>query len=71
MLIVYSVAYLGFQKEGANFCWQLVLTQRGSQTKFSIFFSMSKENFFGQGGMAQCPPKYASVFIYSYFIYSQ
>ena len=33
------VAYLGFQKEGPNFRWPLVLKQReGDQTKFTNFF---------------------------------
>ena len=46
-----TVAYLGFQK-GVAKC-SLATTQRGSQTKFSNFFAMSKKNFFGQrGGMA-------------------
>ena len=57
------MAYLGFQKGGgANFRWPLVLTQRGDQTKFSNFFSMSKKNFVGQRGGhgTMASPKYAS-----------
>ena len=46
-----AVAYLGFQKGGANVRWALVLTQRGGQgqTKFSNFFSVNKF-FFAKGG---------------------
>ena len=54
-----AVAYLGFHKEGPNFCWPLVLTQRGGQTMFSYFFLC--EHFFAKGGMTQCPPKYATA----------
>ena len=45
-----TVAYLGFQKGGANFRWPLVLTQRGGQTKFSIFLLCQKHFFLAKGG---------------------
>ena len=56
-----AVAYLGFQKGGPNFCWPLVLTQRGPNQVFQ-FFPMVKKNFFCQrGAMVQWPLKYATA----------
>ena len=53
--------YLGFQKNGQNFGWSLVLTQWGANHVF-LFFPMVKNIFLPKGTMAQCPPpKYATV----------
>ena len=65
--MLYSVAYLGFQKGGPNVRWPLVLTQGGGggQTKFSNFLLCQKK-IFGQrrGAWPNAPPpKYATGYI--------
>ena len=48
-------------KRGPNIRWPLVLTQRGSQTKFSNFFTMSNKFFLAKRGpWPNGPPKYAT-----------
>ena len=56
------MAYLGFQKEGPNFCWPLVLTQRGAKPYFQIF-SYGENFFFRPKGYCHGPmasPKYTN-----------
>ena len=57
-----SSSVFRISKRGPNFCWSLVLTQRGGggQTKFSNFLVCTKF-FFAKGGpWPNGPPKYAS-----------
>ena len=52
-----TVAYLGFHKEGPNFRWPLVLTQRGPKHVF-LYFPMTKKNLLPNLlTMAKRPPK--------------
>ena len=37
-------------KRGANFCWPLVLTQRGAKPSFPIFLVCQKKIFLAKGG---------------------
>ena len=56
-----SVAYLQFHKEGPNFLWPLMLTQRGPNHVF-LFFSYGQKDFFGQRRpWSNGPPKYTTV----------
>ena len=48
--VIFSVAYLGFQKGGPNFRWPLVLTQRGGKPSFPIFLVCQQKNFLAKGG---------------------
>ena len=58
-----TVAYLGFHKGGSNCCWPLVPTQRGPNYVLLCFYFYYVKKFFflAKGGMAQSPPKYATV----------
>ena len=57
------MAYLGFHKRGANFCWPLVLTQRGEAKPSFPIFSYGEKNIVAKEGRIPNPPKYATDII--------
>ena len=54
-----AVAYLGFHKGG-----KFSLAISGGQTLFSYFFLWPTTIFLAKGVMVQCPPKYATEWMF-------